>query len=209
MRQLRVIRDKQAFSAAEVAREEYLICGPSPGMFLLILCLSLMTKSEALKYPMVLCLLRDLLTARFWTRLLLREQMPYILKSMGNEALLRFSLLHFIYRSSVRGQSIITSHRPWKIRWFKANRILSFVITSQLQFHHSTLRFTNACYDSFFLKRFLKQNNKELIISWEIFRETSLRQFNKHKQPTVKPHPEAHMDMILFEVFLKSIDLIP
>ena len=27
--------------------------------------------------------------------------------------------------------------------------------------------------------------------------------------PTVKPHPEAHMDMILFEVFLESIDLIP
>ena len=27
--------------------------------------------------------------------------------------------------------------------------------------------------------------------------------------PTVKPRPEAHMDMILFEVFLKSIDLIP
>ena len=26
---------------------------------------------------------------------------------------------------------------------------------------------------------------------------------------TVKPRPEAHMDMILFEVFLKSIDLIP
>ena len=26
---------------------------------------------------------------------------------------------------------------------------------------------------------------------------------------TVKPCPEAHMDMILFEVFLKSIDLIP
>ena len=25
---------------------------------------------------------------------------------------------------------------------------------------------------------------------------------------TVKPHPEAHMAMILFEVFLKSIDLI-
>ena len=25
----------------------------------------------------------------------------------------------------------------------------------------------------------------------------------------VKPRPEAHMDMILFEVFLKSIDLIP
>ena len=26
---------------------------------------------------------------------------------------------------------------------------------------------------------------------------------------TVKPRPVAHMDMILFEVFLKSIDLIP
>ena len=26
---------------------------------------------------------------------------------------------------------------------------------------------------------------------------------------TVKPRPEAHMDMILFEVFLKSIDLNP
>ena len=25
----------------------------------------------------------------------------------------------------------------------------------------------------------------------------------------LKPRPEAHMDMILFEVFLKSIDLIP
>ena len=34
MRQLGVIRDKQAFSAAEVAREEYFFCGPSPGMFL-------------------------------------------------------------------------------------------------------------------------------------------------------------------------------
>ena len=36
MRQLGVIRDKQAFSAAEVAREEYFFCGPSPGMFLFI-----------------------------------------------------------------------------------------------------------------------------------------------------------------------------
>ena len=26
---------------------------------------------------------------------------------------------------------------------------------------------------------------------------------------TVKPRPEAHIDMILFEVFLKSIDSIP
>ena len=36
MLQLGVIRDKQAFSAAEVAREEYLFCGPSPEMFLFI-----------------------------------------------------------------------------------------------------------------------------------------------------------------------------
>ena len=27
--------------------------------------------------------------------------------------------------------------------------------------------------------------------------------------PTVKPRPEAHMDMILLEVFLKNIHLIP
>ena len=26
---------------------------------------------------------------------------------------------------------------------------------------------------------------------------------------TVKPRPEAHMDMIIFEVFLKNIHLIP
>ena len=26
---------------------------------------------------------------------------------------------------------------------------------------------------------------------------------------TVKPRPEAHMDIILFEVFLKNIQLIP
>ena len=43
MRQFGVIRDKQAFSAAEVAREEYFFCGPSPGMFLFIPCLSRMT----------------------------------------------------------------------------------------------------------------------------------------------------------------------
>ena len=29
------------------------------------------------------------------------------------------------------------------------------------------------------------------------------------KPYTVKPRPEAHMDMILFEVFLKNIHLIP
>ena len=33
--------------------------------------------------------------------------------------------------------------------------------------------------------------------------------FKKDHVHTVKPHPEAHMDKILFEVFLKSIDLIP
>ena len=53
MRQLGVIRDKQAFSAAEVAREEYFFCGPSPGMFLFIPCLSRMTSEISL------CSLRD------------------------------------------------------------------------------------------------------------------------------------------------------
>ena len=33
MHQLGVIRDKQAFSAAEVVWKEYFFCGPSPGMF--------------------------------------------------------------------------------------------------------------------------------------------------------------------------------
>ena len=62
MRQLRVIRDKQAFSAAEVGREEYLFwCGLSPGMFWLIPCLSLMTSEISHG---------SLLTARFRTRLL-------------------------------------------------------------------------------------------------------------------------------------------
>ena len=59
MRQLGVIRDKQAFSAAEVTWEEYMymyfFCGPSPGMFLFILCLSQMTSEISL----VLCSLRD------------------------------------------------------------------------------------------------------------------------------------------------------
>ena len=39
MRQLGVIRDKQAFSAAEIAQKEYFSCGPSPEIF----CLSRMT----------------------------------------------------------------------------------------------------------------------------------------------------------------------
>ena len=32
---------------------------------------------------------------------------------------------------------------------------------------------------------------------------------NEINTHTVKPRPEAHMDMILFEVFLKNIYLIP
>ena len=32
---------------------------------------------------------------------------------------------------------------------------------------------------------------------------------NNSTSYTIKPCPEAHMDMILFEVFLKSINLIP
>ena len=35
------------------------------------------------------------------------------------------------------------------------------------------------------------------------------RHFVQDLLHTVKPRPEAHMDMILFEVFLKNIDLIP
>ena len=61
MRQLGVIRDKQAFSAAEVVREEYFFCGRSPGMFLFIPCLSRMTSEISHG---------SLLTARFRTRLL-------------------------------------------------------------------------------------------------------------------------------------------
>ena len=36
MCQLGIIRDKQAFSAAEIAREEYFFCGPSPEIFVFI-----------------------------------------------------------------------------------------------------------------------------------------------------------------------------
>ena len=52
MRQLGVIRDKQTFSAAEVAREEYFFCGPSPDFVFVY-------PEWPLKYPMVLCSLRD------------------------------------------------------------------------------------------------------------------------------------------------------
>ena len=79
MRQLGVIRDKQAFSAAEVAREEYFFCGPSPGMLLFIPCLSRMTSEISHG---------SLLTARFRTRLLLASKKcpsPVSLSSMGRE----------------------------------------------------------------------------------------------------------------------------
>ena len=37
----------------------------------------------------------------------------------------------------------------------------------------------------------------------------SLRRYLWPVLYTVKPRPEAHMDMIIFEVFLKNIHLIP
>ena len=60
MRQLQVNRDKQAISAADLTWEQYIFCGPSSGMFLLILCLSLMTSDKSHG---------SLLSARFRTRL--------------------------------------------------------------------------------------------------------------------------------------------
>ena len=48
-------------------------------------------------------------------------------------------------------------------------------------------------------------SNYKGIINWRLRARMALKLFND----TVKPRPEAHMDMILFEVFLKSIDLIP
>ena len=47
MHQLQVIQDKQAISAADLTWEQYIFCGPTPGMFLLILCLSLMTSDNS------------------------------------------------------------------------------------------------------------------------------------------------------------------
>ena len=44
-----------------------------------------------------------------------------------------------------------------------------------------------------------------MLVQWT----TKISLFHISKNNTVKPRPEAHMDMILFEVFLKSIDLIP
>ena len=79
MHQLGVIRDKQAFSAAEVVREEYFFCGPSPGMLLFIPCLSRMTSEISHG---------SLLTARFRTRLLvppnLRLYIPYAVYLVSN-----------------------------------------------------------------------------------------------------------------------------
>ena len=60
MHQLHFIRDKQAISAADLTWTQYIFCGPSPGMFLLILCLSRMTSDKSHV---------SLLTARFRTRL--------------------------------------------------------------------------------------------------------------------------------------------
>ena len=48
-----------------------------------------------------------------------------------------------------------------------------------------------------------------LIIFSFIFGIRQLWEMMGTRQGTVKPRPGAHMDMILFEVFLKSIDLIP
>ena len=39
--------------------------------------------------------------------------------------------------------------------------------------------------------------------------ETTFRKDYRYEIHTVKPRPEVHMDMILFEVFLKNIHLIP
>ena len=50
MRQLQVIRDKQAISAADLTWEQYIFCDPSPGMFLLILCLFLMTSDRIQRF---------------------------------------------------------------------------------------------------------------------------------------------------------------
>ena len=84
MRQLGVIRDKQAFSAAEVAWEEYFFCGPSPGMFLFIPCLSRMTSEISHG---------SLLTARFRTRLLSLHNV--IMYNLSFKTIL--STIHFVY----------------------------------------------------------------------------------------------------------------
>ena len=46
----------------------------------------------------------------------------------------------------------------------------------------------------------------QLKVAFSAFIKPSI---NENAWNTVKPRPEAHMDMILFEVFLKSMDLIP
>ena len=52
------------------------------------------------------------------------------------------------------------------------------------------------CIHSILVQSFHKNNYTDLTLNKVIF-----------IQHTVKHHPEAHMDMILFEVFLQSIDL--
>ena len=43
----------------------------------------------------------------------------------------------------------------------------------------------------------------------ELTTQYYLQSYTYQTAPTVKPRPEAHMDTIRIEVFLKSIDLIP
>ena len=51
-----------------------------------------------------------------------------------------------------------------------------------------------------------------LLRNWAVLIQLNMSSLENQKganHATVKPRPEAHMDMILFEVFLKSMDLIP
>ena len=50
---------------------------------------------------------------------------------------------------------------------------------------------------------------KDLIRYFSVFHKPYPINLSTILSHTVKPRPEAHMDMIPFEVFLKSIDLIP
>ena len=60
--------------------------------------------------------------------------------------------------------------------------------------------------------RFLHSNPTAVTLTWWMMIDQMKRKKENKNilgMNTVKPRPEAHMDMILFEVFLKSIDLIP
>ena len=58
----------------------------------------------------------------------------------------------------------------------------------------------SVCFDILYIEKVAEINWIELL-------KLCVRHRSTHT--TVKPRPEAHMDMILFEVFLKTIDLIP